>query len=239
MAIRSRFSTGAASVAVVRVAPLLCAAALLCAGPARADGRLDPYLPKAGTIEGHVVTFEVAAADRDISQRFRHAVQGNMDWFKKAVRSNAPGVPLPYDPHMGITAAEYERLEHMAPAVKQGDAVSIAVARDGDGTVRLKPAGTGAAALDGVSFPPDEKTAVTPVGTLAILNELHQVDPTQPLGAFDGVEWAQVEPFDSDKPSAKLAFGRRTADGEGLLYIQVAPYKDHLEQSLVVFYALK
>ncbi len=228
------FSTAAA----VRLCATLLGAASL-AMPARAEGPLDAFLPKDGTITGHVVTFEVAASDRDISARFRRAVQGDMEWFKKAVRSNAPGQPLPYNEHMGITKEEYERLEHMTPAVKQGEMVSIAVARDGDGTLRLKPIGTGAAALDGISFPPGEKTALTPVGSLSIFNAIHQADPTQPLGVFEGAEWAQVEPADAEKPSAKLAFGRRTADGGGLLYYQVAPYKDHEERSLVVFYALK
>ncbi len=231
MAVRSSFSTGAAGAA---------AAALLLApvGRAQAGGALDPYLPKSGTITGHVVTFAVAPEDQAISARFRHAVQDNMDWFKRAVTSNKPGAPLPYDKKMGITPAEYDRLQHLTPATREGEAVSVALSKDADGTLRLKPDGAAVAALAGVTFPPGEAMAVTPVGTLSIFNEIHQKDAAGPLGAWNGAEWAQVEPADSDKPAAKLAFGKRDVDGQGLLYYQVAPTQGQAERSLVVFYKL-
>lgn len=216
----------------------VAAATIVCASPAWADGPLDPYLPKSGVIEGHVVTFSVAPEDQAISQQFRHAVQDNMDWFKRAVTSNKPGAPLPYDKRMGISEAQYDHLLHMKPEVKQGEAVKVAVTRQPNGTVAFNPKDSAAQSLKDVTFPTGEKIAATPFGQLAIFNPIHQTNPNTPLGAWNGAEWAQVMPGESAEPSVKLAFGKRDADGQGIMYYQVAPYKGHEEQSLVVFYKL-
>ncbi len=205
---------------------------------ARADGPLDAYLPKSGTITGHVVTFAVAPEDRAISQRFQLAVQQNMDWFKKAVTSSAPGKPLPYDKRMAISEAEYDRLLRMVPELKQGAAVTVAVEKGADGSVGFKPQDPDSQALKDVTFPPLEKAAATPFGKLAIFNEIHQKEGASPWGPWNGAEWAQVMPSDADQPSAKIAFGKRDADGQGIMYYQVAPYKDHEQQSLVMLYKL-
>ena len=230
MSVSSRLSTARAVVAAVMLTTV-------GAYQAHSAGPLDTYLPKSGTLVGHVMTFAVAPEDQAISKQFRMAVQGNMDWFKKAVTSNKPGQPLPYDRHMGITEAQYERLQHMKPEAKEGAAVTIGVDKRADGTIGFKPQDPESQALKDVTFPPGEEVAVTPFGKLSIFNEIHQKDAA-PWGAWNGAEWAQVMPEDADQPSAKIAFGKREANGEGVMYYQVAAYKDHKEQSLVVFYKL-
>ena len=204
--------------------------------PAQADGPLDAYLPKSGTISGHVVTFGIAPEDADISKKFRAAVQGHMDFFQKAVTSGKPGEPLPYNKRMDITEAQYDRLLHMKPEIKEGAAVTVAVVKQADGTVSFKPQDA-ANQLKDVSFLPAEKEAVTPYGKLTVFNEIHQKG-AGPWGGWNGAEWAQVMPSDAEQPSVKIAFGKRDADGQGLMYYQVAPYKEHAEQSMVVFYKL-
>ncbi len=219
------------------LASLLAGVTLSLPLAAHAAGPLEAYLPKSGIITGHVMTFSVAPEDQAISRQFRHAVQDNMDWFKKAVTSNKPGQPLPYDRHMGVTEAEYQQLLHMKSEAKTGETVKVEVRRAADGSVSLVPEDDAAAALKDVHFPPDEESAVTPVGTLSIFNAIHQTDAAAPIGIWDGVEWAEVADTDA-KPSAKIAFGKRGADGSGVMYYQVSPYGEHKEQSLVVFYAL-
>lgn len=219
------------------LASLVAGAALALPFAAHAAGPLDAYLPKSGVISGHVITFSVAPEDQAISRQYRHAVQDNMDWFKKAVTSSKPGQPLPYDRHMGVTQAQYEKLLHMKSDAKAGEAVKIAVKRAADGTVSLVPEGEPAAVLKDISFPPDEKSAITPAGTLSIFNDIHQKDAAAPIGVWNGVEWAEVAATDA-KPSAKIAFGKREEDGSGVMYYQVSPYGQHKEQSIVVFYPL-
>ena len=64
--------------------------------PARADGPLDAYLPKSGTIQGHVMRLAVAPEDQAIDRQFRNAVANNMDWFKKLRdRATSPASPCP------------------------------------------------------------------------------------------------------------------------------------------------
>ncbi len=223
-----RFSTGA-------VAALLLGGAF--AAPARA-GALDPYLPQSGTIDGHIVTFDIAPEDQAISRQFRQAVQNDMEFFKRAVTSIRPGQPLPYDPHMGITQPQYERLLHLKPELRQGAPLTATVKRDADGTISFQPGDDAGKPLGAVTFPPDEAAAITPYGKFTIFNEVHQRDANNPFGTWDGAEWAQAMPADADLPSAKIGFGKHEGDGQGILYLQVAPYKDHQGQSLVVFYKL-
>lgn len=203
-----------------------------------AEGPLDAYLPKNGTIEGHVMRLGVAPEDQAIDRQFRLAVQNNMDWFKKYVTGNKAGQPLPYDPHMGVTKAQYEKLQHMKADFQPGEAIAITVAKGADGTVTFASKNPAAAPLDKVAFPPGETVADTPYGKLAIFNLIHQKDEDAPIGVWNGAEWAQVATTSAEEPSAKIAFGKREPSGEGVMYYQIAPYKDHAEQSLVVFYKL-
>ena len=219
-------------------AAALAASSLAAPSLAWADGPLDAYLPKNGTIEGHVMRLGVAPEDQAIDRQFQNAVANNMDWFKRYVTSNKSGQPLPYNPKMGVTPAQYEKLQHMKADFQPVDAITIKVKKTADGSVTFAATDKPAVGLNDVTFPTDEKTAKTPFGTLAVFNAIHQKDANAPIGAWDGAEWAQVKPSDADQPSAKIAFGKRDPSGEGVLYYQVAPYKDHPQQSLVVFYKL-
>lgn len=222
-----------------RFASMAVASALL-ATPAVALGEapLDSYLPKSGKIEGHVMRLGVAPEDQAIDRQFRAAVQNNMDWFQKFVRGNKAGQPLPYDRRMGITEAQYHELQHMKADFQPGAPVEISVRKGADGSIAFNSSNEAASALKGVTFPPDGKAAETPFGKLAIVSEIHQKNGNAPIGVWNGVEWAKVEPMDAEQPSSKIAFGKREPSGEGVMYYQIAPYKDQKEQSLVVFYKL-
>lgn len=220
-----------------------CLAAALALGftfplNAKADGPLDAYLPKSGTIEGHIMKLGVAPEDRAIDIQFKTAVRNNMDWFKKYVTGNKSGQPLPYDPRMGVTKVQYDKLQHMKADFQPGAAISIAIKRGSDGSVAFSSQDPAAAELGKVSFANDAKAAETPYGALSIFNAIHQKDANAPIGVWDGAEWAKVEETGAELPSAKIAFGKRDPSGEGVMYYQVSPYKDHEEQSLVVFYKL-
>ena len=223
--------------ALVALAPIICSTGTLAADTSAA-GPLDAYLPKDGKIVGHVMTFGVAPEDEAVSKQFQLAVQNNMDWFQRAVRGNKAGQPLPYDPRMGVTKAQYEQIQHMKADFKEGAPIEIDVRKGADGSIAFASSNPKAAALKDVTVPPGEKTADTSFGKLGIFNEIHQTDATKPIGIWNGVEWAKVEAMEADEPSAKLAFGKRSPSGEGVMYYQIAPYKDQKEQSLVVFYKL-
>lgn len=212
---------------------------LLAAGASGARaGALDPYLPKSGKIVGHVMHLTVAPEDQAIDRRFRVAVQNNMQWFRDYVRSQKPGAPLPYDPHMGITKAQYEQLQHMKADFRPGAPIEIDVKRGADGGVSFASQDADAAELTKVTFGPDEKVAKTSFGKLEIFNTIHQSDANAPIGVWTGAEWAHVEQVGGPLPSAKIAFGKREPSGEGVMYYNVASYPGHDEQSLVVFYKL-
>ena len=223
-----------------RRASLAAIACLVLALPslARAEGALDAYLPKSGKIEGHVMRLGVAPEDQAIDRQFRSAVQNNMDWFKKYVTGQKSGIPLPYDRRMGVTEAQYTKLQHMKADFQPGEPIEITITKGADGRISFASKDEKAAELVKLSFPADEKAAETPYGNLAIFNEIHQKDEKAPVGIWNGAEWAKVEESGSAMPSAKIAFGKRDPSGEGVMYYQVAPYKDHAEQSLVVFYKL-
>jgi hypothetical protein len=211
---------------------------LFGAGSAMAGGPLDAYLPKSGKIEGHVMRLAVAPEDQALDRRFRLAVQNNMEWFKKYVTGQKSGGALPYDRRMGVTEAEYQKLQHMKADFQPGEPITVEVKRTAGGGVAFSSTDPKAAELSKVGFPADEKAASTPYGQLAIFNTIHQKDERAPVGIWNGAEWARVAEDGSASPSAKIAFGKREPSGEGVMYYQIAPYKDHAEQSLVVFYKL-
>ena len=217
---------------------LIPAAAVLAASTAQAASPLDAYLPRSGTIQGHVVELFVAPEDQAISKRFQLAVQGNMDWFKHYVTSNKAGEPLPYNPKMGVTEAQYMQLLHMKAVLKEKAPITVTVKRGSDGSIGFSSTDPAAAPLGGTLFPANGKEADAPFGKLAIYNEIHQKDENAPFGVWNGAEWARVAEPGSDQPSAKLAFGKREPSGEGILYYQVAAVGDKAEQSLVVTYPL-
>jgi hypothetical protein len=220
-----------------RVAAAAILATVGLSGVARADGALDAYLPKSGSLVGHVMKLGVAPEDRALDMRFRAAVRNNMDWFKKYVTGNKAG-PLPYDPRMGVTKVQYEQLQHMHADFQPGDMIEIAVKKTADGGIAFSSTNPAAAGLNDVTFGADEKAAKTPFGSLEIFNEIHQKDEKAPIGVWNGAEWAHVEETGAAMPSAKIAFGKRDPSGEGVMYYQVSAYKDHEQQSLVVFYKL-
>ena len=221
-----------------RLAAGILMGAILAAGPARAASPLDAYLPASGTIVGHVMKLGVALEDQAIDRQFKTAVQANMDWFKKYVTGQKSGVPLPYDHRMGISEAQYEQLQHMKADFQPGAPITITIAKNADGSLTLGSPEASGAVLKGVIIPPEGKKVETPYGDLAIVNAIHQTNANAPIGVWNGIEWAKVEESGADLPSAKIAFGKREPSGEGVMYYQVAPYKDHEEQSLVVFYKL-
>lgn len=218
---------------------LLASATLSLPCAAKADGALDAYLPKSGKIVGHVMKLGVAQEDQAIDKQFRVAVQNNMEWFKKHVQGQKSGEPLPYDKRMGITEAQYNKLQHMKADFRPGDPIEISVGKNADGTVSFSSNNAEAAELNKVTFPADEKVAATPYGKLAIFNQISQTDAKAPIGEWTGAEWAKVEEKGAPMPSAKIAFGKRTPSGEGVMYYQVAAYgTEHTEKSLVIFYKL-
>ncbi len=201
-------------------------------------GPLESYLPRSGTIQGHVVELFVAPEDQVISRRFQLAVQGNMDWFKHYVISTPAGEPLPYNPKMGVTEAQYTQLLHMKAVLREKAPITIAVRRDPDGSVAFESGDPGAASLQATHFPPGATQADTPFGPLSTVTEIHQKDANAPFGVWNGAEWAKVAEPGSDQPSAKIAFGRREPSGEGIFYYQVSAHGNRPEQSLVVTYPL-
>ena len=202
------------------------------------SGPLDPYLPKDGVIKGHVVTLRVAPEDQAISKQFQLAVQNNMDWFKHYVTANQAGVPLPYNPKMGVTEAQYQRLMHLKAEIQKQAPIDIIVRRGADGSLAFTSTDSAAASLQGTTFPPDEKIAETPYGKLTIFTPIHQKDANAPFGIWNGAEWTRVAEGGSEQPSVKIAFGKMEPSGEGLFYYQVAATMDKPEQSLIVVYPL-
>ena len=106
---------------------------------------LDAYLPKSGVIEGHVMKLGVAPEDQVIDRKFRTAVAGNMDWFKKAITSLKAGETLPYDPRMGITKEQYEQLKHFKADFAPVSPIRIAVDRAKAGAIAIASAAPAAA----------------------------------------------------------------------------------------------
>ena len=117
----------------------LAALVLTLPSVAKAEGNLDAYLPKSGKIEGHVMQLGVAPEDQAIDRQFRVAVQNNMEWFKKYVTSQKANGPVPYDKRMGVTEAQYDKLQHMKADFRPGDPIEITFRPSLDATAAPQP----------------------------------------------------------------------------------------------------
>jgi hypothetical protein len=75
---------------------------------------------------------DIPADMATIILRFNNAIATNQQWFNE-YRNKYSGVPLPYDPRFGITAAEYGRILHLQsvpPPLSPVDSQQVTVLKD-------------------------------------------------------------------------------------------------------------
>lgn len=183
--------------------------------------------PKAYIHEGRFMAdvMEPLAPPRmaELAARLQQAAQDNADWFREQVKLAKPGEPLPYDPRMGLSQAEYADFLAMSGQMtmqKQGEG-EITIIAIGDGVYRLD-GGPKLPDLAGIEIDLGRQQVRTPHG---IAKEQAPVNASaeSALGAWNGVEWklTQLNQEKKTGSSVKFAIGTLQPSGRSIIYYNV------------------
>ncbi len=152
------------------------------------------YLGAVGTKNVDIIQIAFPHRFGVLTQKMKQAQAENPAPFFELISRAQPGQPLPYDPILGLTRAEYEEcleLSKQIGAKKAGNGrIKIAGSNSDDPNV-FKIDGLGnLEALMHVEVDFDKDTVEVSGTTLSQSSEIHTDDSM--FGAWDGVHWQQV-----------------------------------------------
>lgn len=172
------------------------------------------YLTKDAYIRGGVT---VVVPPPELDQYVaivEEAAKKDPEWFIEQSKNSAPGVPLPYDPKLGLTEEQYkEYLEIWEKReFKAVEAVILRLTETGDKTWKITAAGAGGAnPISTLKYDAEKDEFVSPNGSLVRLEDV-KADKNSILGEWVGHEWRFEEETTLGKTKENFAIGK-TADG--------------------------
>lgn len=159
----------------------------------------------------------------ELAARLQEAAKANPEWFREQVKQSRPGEPLPYDPRMGLSQAEYSDFIAMSG--------QMTMEKQGEGEISIIPMGDGVFTIDGGPRMPDLKGVEidfarqevrTPHG---VAKEQAPVNASagSALGAWNGVEWkmTRLNPKTKTGATVKFALGTLQPSGRSVIYYNV------------------
>lgn len=170
------------------------------------------------------------------------AARKNPEWFKKHSENAKPGIPLPYDPQLGLTKEEYEEYlklwEKRDFKAVQDVVVMLRKSSGGDWTFTA----TGdAAVLTTLRFDPASGNFRSPNGEMKRLEDI-KADETSVLGAWTGSEWKFEEETGIGKTKENLAIGKFADNKFGVIVYRAQEVSSSgarlLDKSLVIRFPL-
>lgn len=178
------------------------------------------YLPE-GELVKAATTVVVPPAELDkYLAMVEKAAQKDPEWFAEHSKKAAPGVPLPYDPKLGLTEEQYKTYLELwsKREFKPVDPVVVQLKQESDGrwTINAAMPGQGSTPISTLKYDPEDDVFVSPNGTLVRLEDV-EADKDSILGKWSGHEWRFQEENALGKTKENFAIGK-TGDGEyGLL----------------------
>lgn len=178
------------------------------------------FLPEGELVKGATtVVIPPPELDKYVAM-VEEAAQKDPEWFEEHSKKAAPGVPLPYDPKLGLTEEEYK--EYLALWAKREfksvDAVILQLKEGGDGrwTINAAVPSGGSSPISTLKYDPAKDVFVSPNGTMTRLEDV-DADENSILGAWSGHEWRYEDENTLGKTKENFAIGK-TDDGKfGLL----------------------
>ena len=208
------------------------------------------FLPKDAYVKG-AITVVVPPADLDkFVAKVEAAAAQNVEWFKEYSKNAAPGVPLPYDPKLGLTEAEYEEYLKLwdAREFKAVEAVVLQLKEASGGMWSITAAvggggkeGGGSLPISTLKYDPEKDVFISPNGELKRLDDV-AADKNSILGEWTGHEWRFEEETSLGRTKENFALGK-TGDGKfGLIVYRMQEITSEgtriYDKSLVLRYAM-
>ncbi|MGE9270442.1 MAG: hypothetical protein ACQKBU_06530 [Verrucomicrobiales bacterium] len=176
------------------------------------------YLPKDQFVKGATtVVIPPPELDKYVAI-VEAAAKKDPEWFQEHSKKSAPGIPLPYDPKLGLTEEQYQ--EYLAlwekRQFKPVEAVVLQLKEgSSEGQWSITTVG-GAHPITTLKYDAEKDVFVSPNGTLERLEDVN-ADKHSILGAWTGHEWKFSEETSLGQTKENFAIGK-TADGTfGLL----------------------
>lgn len=198
--------------------------------PGAYTNQRDVLVP--GRLLVDVVDIDVPPRILELTQRLLHAIRENPDLWTRLANQAGPGEPLPYDPALGLSEAEYELLlvsDHQTRTRKYADA-TLVITEDESDVLRLDGEEL-LPELTGIEIDLDENVVRTPFG---LLTQRTEVDaPKESIhGAWKGTQWRHQSGTLYEFTDVRFAVGRLGKDGRCLLYYEVKRF-DGIEKTRI------
>jgi len=145
------------------------------------------------------------------------AAEADPEWFQEHSKKAPPGVPLPFDPKLGLTKQEYDDYLKLwdQRELKAVEPIVVSLRENGDGTWSITTAG-GAHPIATLKYDPEADVFVSPNGKMERLEDVN-ADKRSILGEWTGHEWKYQAEDEFEKTKENFAIGQM-ADGKwGLL----------------------
>lgn len=205
-------------------------------------GDITEYLPKGDVIHGRVMELAAPREIQTLSQKLQAAVQNDQEWFQAFIAENAEVRPLPYHPRMGLTEVEYQRLLELSEVVEmqQIGSVTLTIRHLKDGGIQLVSEGD-STPLNDMRLFPDKGFVASSYGDLNEFSEIDQNNPDSVTGRWIGAQWKKSERSSDKLVAVKLAIGKRTDHGDGIIYYDVKNFSPGVAEnySYVLLYPLQ
>lgn len=181
-----------------------------------------------------------------IVAKFQKAIAKDPEWFMEHTKSVPEGQPMPYDPKMGITQAEYQQILSMSKKMKlvKGKSVKLTFTSLSDNKVKITTDDL-QNPLNDIVIGDKEMGVTTRYGQLTEFHTINNADPNAITGPWKGVQWS-IQSSEKDlkekgfSMNIKFAIGELENKKQGIIYYNVLDLDDkHKDQfDYILFYPL-
>ncbi|MEN9975784.1 MAG: hypothetical protein RLZZ282_1790 [Verrucomicrobiota bacterium] len=201
-------------------------------------GLFEPNIPVKGQIGMVIPPKEI---DKYVA-KVEAAARKDPKWFREFSGQSKPGMPLPYDPRLGLTKEEYN--EYLAlwnkREFKSAEDVMLLLRQSAGGSWSITSTG-GASSISTLRYYPKDDAFRSPNGALKRIEDI-KAESTSILGEWSGHEWKFEEETGLGKTKENMALGRFADSPFGMVVYRVQELSTEgtrlLDKSLVVRFPL-
>jgi hypothetical protein len=170
-------------------------------------------LPEGKLVKGATIQVVPPAELEPYLAKVEAASKKDPEWFQEHSKKSSPGVPLPYDPKLGLTEEEYAEYLKIweKREFKAVEPIVLQLKKSPEGTWAITTAG-GAFAISTLKYDAAKDIFVSPNGEMKRLEDV-KAEKHSILGAWEGAEWKFEEENTLGKIKENFAIGK-TSDGK-------------------------
>ncbi|MBN8457699.1 MAG: hypothetical protein J0M04_07670 [Verrucomicrobia bacterium] len=176
-------------------------------------GLLEEGVPMRGEVG---IVLPPREIDRFVA-KVEAAARQDPKWFKEFSAKAKPGVPLPFDPKLGLTQEEYDEYRALwaKREFKRKEEVLLQLRKSVGDTWIITATGQ-AGCISTLRYNSTTDSYNSPNGELKRIDDI-KADADSILGAWSGKEWKFEEETSLGKSKENIALGKLEATGHGLI----------------------